>query len=82
MIDPKLKRALGQAAKGVEVVAAVHDGVTRAYTSHWVTQVSFEEPIIMARVGEVLPDVHLVSCKERHGELATCFHKRVRVVFG
>ena len=50
MIDPKLKRALGQAAKGVEVVAAVHDGVTRAYTSHWVTQVSFEEPIIMASV--------------------------------
>ena len=50
MIDPKLKRALGQAAKGVEVVAATHDGVTRAYTSHWVTQVSFEEPIIMASV--------------------------------
>ena len=50
MIDPKLKRALGQAAKGVEVVAAVHEGVTRAYTSHWVTQVSFEEPVIMASV--------------------------------
>ncbi|MBU3702869.1 MAG: flavin reductase, partial [Ilumatobacteraceae bacterium] len=50
MIDPKLKRALGQAVKGVEIVAARHDGVTRAYTSHWVTQVSFEEPIIMASV--------------------------------
>lgn len=50
MIDPKLKRALGQAVKGVEVVAASHDGVTRAYTSHWVTQVSFEEPIILASV--------------------------------
>jgi flavin reductase (DIM6/NTAB) family NADH-FMN oxidoreductase RutF len=50
MIDPKLKRALGQAAKGVEVVAASHDGVTRAYTSHWVSQVSFEEPIVMASV--------------------------------
>lgn len=32
------------------MVAATHDGVTRAYTSHWVTQVSFEEPIIMASV--------------------------------
>ena len=50
MIDPKLKRALGQAAKGVEVVAATHDGVTRAYTSHWVCQVSFEEPVVMASV--------------------------------
>jgi flavin reductase (DIM6/NTAB) family NADH-FMN oxidoreductase RutF len=50
MIDPELKRALGQAAKAVEVVTATHEGVTRAYTSHWVTQVSFEEPIIMASV--------------------------------
>jgi flavin reductase (DIM6/NTAB) family NADH-FMN oxidoreductase RutF len=50
MIDPKLKRALGQAAKGVEVVAATHDGVTRAYTSHWVSQISFEEPIVVASV--------------------------------
>ena len=50
MIDPVVKRALGQAAKGVEVVAASHGGVTRAYTSHWVTQVSFEEPVVMASV--------------------------------
>jgi flavin reductase (DIM6/NTAB) family NADH-FMN oxidoreductase RutF len=50
VIDPEVKRALGQAAKAVEVVAATHDGVTRAYTSHWVTQVSFEEPIVMASV--------------------------------
>ncbi len=50
MIDPVLKRSLGQMIKGVEVVGAHHDGVTRAYTSHWVTQVSFEEPIVMASV--------------------------------
>ena len=50
MIDPKLKRALGQMVKGVQVVATTHDGVTRAYTSHWVTQVAFEEPIVMASV--------------------------------
>ena len=36
--------------KGVEVVGAHHDGVTRAFTSHWVSQVSFEEPIVMASV--------------------------------
>jgi flavin reductase (DIM6/NTAB) family NADH-FMN oxidoreductase RutF len=50
VIDPKLKRALGQMIKGVQVVAVTHDGVTRAYTSHWVSQVAFEEPIVMASV--------------------------------
>lgn len=50
MIDPTVKRSLGQMIKGVQVVAASHDGTTRAYTSHWVTQVSFEEPIVMASV--------------------------------
>lgn len=50
MIDRTLKRSLGQMMKGVEVVAAQHDGVRRAYSSHWVTQVSFEEPIVMASV--------------------------------
>ncbi len=48
MIDPQIKRSLGQMIKGVEVVGAHHDGVTRAYCSHWVTQVSFDEPIVMA----------------------------------
>lgn len=50
MIDRELKRSLGQMMKGVEVVGARHDDVARAYTSHWVTQVSFEEPIVMASV--------------------------------
>lgn len=50
MIDRELKRSLGQMMKGVEVVGARHDGVDRAYTSHWVTQVSFDEPILMASV--------------------------------
>ncbi len=50
MIDAKLKRALGQMVKGVQVVAATHDGVARAYTSHWVSQVAFGEPVVMASV--------------------------------
>lgn len=50
MIDRTIKRSLGQMMKGVEVVAARHGGETRAYTSHWVTQVSFEEPIVLASV--------------------------------
>ena len=50
MIDATIKRSLGQMMKGVQVVGAHHDGLTRAYCSHWVCQVSFEEPILMASV--------------------------------
>ncbi|MGB5760817.1 MAG: flavin reductase family protein [Acidimicrobiales bacterium] len=50
MIDTDIKRSLGQMIKGVQVVAATHDGLTRAYTSHWVSQISFDEPIVMASV--------------------------------
>lgn len=50
MIDPVIKRCLGQMMHGVQVVGASSGGVRRAYTSHWVSQVSFEEPIVMASV--------------------------------
>ncbi len=50
MIDPTLKRSLGQMMHGVQVVGAHHEGVSRAYCSHWVSQVSFEEPVLMASV--------------------------------
>lgn len=50
MIDRELKRSIGQMMKGVQVVGASHEGLIRAYTSHWVCQVSFEEPILMASV--------------------------------
>ena len=50
MIERELKRTLGQMIKGVQVVGACHEGVTRAYCSHWISQVSFEEPILMASV--------------------------------
>jgi len=50
MIDRDLKRCLGQMMKGVQVVASRHDDLTRAYCSHWVSQVSFEEPIMLASV--------------------------------
>lgn len=36
--------------KGVEIVSATHDGTTRAYCSHWVSQISFDEPIVLASV--------------------------------
>ncbi len=50
MIDRIIKRSLGQMIKGVQVVGAAHEGTVRAYTSHWVSQVSFDEPIVMASV--------------------------------
>ena len=50
MIDAKLKRSLGQMIHGIQVVGTSHQGVSRCYTSHWVTQVSFEEPIVLASV--------------------------------
>ena len=50
MIDRELKRSLGQMMKGVQIVTSTHDGLTRGYCSHWVTQISFEEPIVMASV--------------------------------
>lgn len=50
MIDRDLKRSLGQMMHGVQVVGAQADGRQRLYCSHWVTQVSFEEPIVMASV--------------------------------
>lgn len=37
-------------AEGVQVVAAAHEGVVRAYTSHWVSQISFAEPLVCASV--------------------------------
>jgi flavin reductase (DIM6/NTAB) family NADH-FMN oxidoreductase RutF len=50
MIDRDLKRSLGQMMKGVQIVSAGHDGVTRAYCSHWVSQISFDEPVLLASV--------------------------------
>jgi flavin reductase (DIM6/NTAB) family NADH-FMN oxidoreductase RutF len=52
MIDRSIKRSLGQMMKGVQVVGATSaDGATqRLYCSHWVCQVSFEEPIVLASV--------------------------------
>ncbi|MFN8038154.1 MAG: flavin reductase family protein [Acidimicrobiales bacterium] len=50
MIDRDLKRCLGRLVEGVQVVAATHGGLTRAYCSHWVSQVSFDEPLVLASV--------------------------------
>jgi flavin reductase (DIM6/NTAB) family NADH-FMN oxidoreductase RutF len=50
LIDRDLKRSLGQMIKGVQVIGAAHGGLARLYTSHWFSQVAFEEPIVLASV--------------------------------
>ena len=50
MIDPTIKRSLGQMIKGVQVIGARHGELSRLYCSHWFCQVAFEEPIVMASV--------------------------------
>jgi flavin reductase (DIM6/NTAB) family NADH-FMN oxidoreductase RutF len=50
VIDRATKRSLGQMIKGVQVVGAAHGGEKRLYTSHWVTQVAFDEPVLLASV--------------------------------
>ena len=50
MIDRDIKQCLGQMMKGVQVIGAASGGLQRAYTSHWLTQVAFEAPIVMASV--------------------------------
>jgi flavin reductase (DIM6/NTAB) family NADH-FMN oxidoreductase RutF len=46
MIDAGLKRVIGQMTYGAYVVAARSQGVTRAYTSTWTYQLSFDEPVM------------------------------------
>jgi 3-hydroxy-9,10-secoandrosta-1,3,5(10)-triene-9,17-dione monooxygenase reductase component len=50
VIEPELKRAIGQMTYGVQVVACELDGVVRGYTATWVCQVSFDEPVRVASV--------------------------------
>ncbi len=54
MIDRHIKQGLGQMMHGVQVVGCVDVSCSpplqRAYTSHWVSQVSFEEPVLMVSI--------------------------------
>ena len=50
MIDRDLKRSLGQMIKGVQVIGAADGGLCRLYTSHWFSQVAFDDPIVLASV--------------------------------
>jgi flavin reductase (DIM6/NTAB) family NADH-FMN oxidoreductase RutF len=50
MIDRELKRSLGQMIKGVQVIGASADQERRMYTSHWFSQIAFDEPIVLASV--------------------------------
>jgi 3-hydroxy-9,10-secoandrosta-1,3,5(10)-triene-9,17-dione monooxygenase reductase component len=79
VIDRDIKRSLGQMMKGIEVVGAAHDGVRRAYTSHWVSQVSFEHPIVMASASPKHDTFPLI---ERSGEFAVSILAGDQIVEG
>jgi flavin reductase (DIM6/NTAB) family NADH-FMN oxidoreductase RutF len=50
LIDKDLKRSLGQMIKGVQVIGASEGDTRRLYTSHWFSQVAFDEPMVLASV--------------------------------
>lgn len=50
MIDREIKRSLGQMIKGVQVIGAADGDVRRLYTSHWFSQIAFDEPVVLASV--------------------------------
>jgi flavin reductase (DIM6/NTAB) family NADH-FMN oxidoreductase RutF len=50
VIDRDLKRSIGQMIKGVQVIGAAQGEVRRLYTSHWFSQIAFDEPIVLASV--------------------------------
>lgn len=54
MIDRSIKQGLGQMMHGVQVVGCIDPSfdppTQRAYTSHWVSQVSFAEPLVIASI--------------------------------
>lgn len=64
MIDRTIKRSLGQMMKGVQVVAATDGELVRGYCSHWVCQISFEEPIVLASCSRK-HDTHPIILKTR-----------------
>ena len=63
MIESELKRALGQMTYGVQVVACEQDGEVRGYTSTWVCQVSFEEPIVAASISPKHDTFELIASR-------------------
>jgi flavin reductase (DIM6/NTAB) family NADH-FMN oxidoreductase RutF len=46
VIEPGIKRVLGQLTSGVNVVACRRGDLVRGYTSHWTYQLSFEDPVV------------------------------------
>ncbi|UCG41044.1 MAG: flavin reductase [Acidimicrobiia bacterium] len=65
MIDRNLKRALGQMTYGAYVVAATHEGTTRAFTSTWTFQLSFAEPVIGVSISPKHDTTPLIDATDR-----------------
>ncbi len=52
MFDKKVSAGLHLIANGVYIIAAQHQGQTRGFTATWVSQISYDHPLVMASVGK------------------------------
>ncbi|TAK34329.1 MAG: flavin reductase [Chloroflexota bacterium] len=65
-IDQRLNQAMRLMANGVFVIAAAYDGQVRGFTATWVTQVSYDHPLVAVSVSKSHHTYHLI---ERSGEM-------------
>lgn len=61
MFDKKVSAGLHLIANGVYVIAAQHGGQTRGFTATWVSQVSYDHPLVMASVGKTHDTYSLIT---------------------
>jgi flavin reductase (DIM6/NTAB) family NADH-FMN oxidoreductase RutF len=68
MLDPAAKKAvLRQFTYGLYAVSSAHEGDTNAFTANWLTQVSFEPPMIAVSVENDSASLPLIRASGRFG---------------
>jgi flavin reductase (DIM6/NTAB) family NADH-FMN oxidoreductase RutF len=68
MLDPAAKKAvLRQFTYGLYAVSCAHEGDTNAFTANWLTQVSFEPPMIAVSVENDGASLPLIRASGRFG---------------
>jgi flavin reductase (DIM6/NTAB) family NADH-FMN oxidoreductase RutF len=61
MLDKKLSAGLHLIANGVFVVAAEHRGLLRGFTATWVSQISYQHPILLISVAKTHDTYPLIN---------------------
>lgn len=65
MIDKRLSPALQMIANGVFVIGAEHRGQVRGFTATWISQVSYEHPLVMVSVSKAHDTYPLIVSSNR-----------------